>query len=82
MRLYLDTSVPEIRYSAHTRIERVRLYLDTSVLASFTYFSETETARFEKVAQLLDTCIKNKIEIVVSFYSLHELFLLAFEYLK
>lgn len=60
----------------------MRLYLDTSVLASFTYFSETETARFEKVAQLLDMCIKNKIETVISFYGLHELFLLAFEYLN
>jgi predicted nucleic acid-binding protein len=59
----------------------VRLYVDTSVLAACTYFSETETTRFETVNQLLNTCIKNEIEIVVSFYSLHELFLLAFEYL-
>jgi predicted nucleic acid-binding protein len=59
----------------------VRLYFDTSVLAAYTYFSETEITRFETVNQLIDGCIQNKIEIVVSFYGLHELFLLAFEYL-
>lgn len=59
----------------------MRLYLDTSVLATYTYFSETETTRFETVSQLVNKCIKNEIEIVVSFYGLHELFLLAFEYL-
>lgn len=59
----------------------MRLYLDTSVLATYTYFSETEPRRFETVKQLLDKCVRNEIEIIISFYSLHELFLLAFEYL-
>ncbi|MBU7047571.1 MAG: hypothetical protein HXS54_14145 [Theionarchaea archaeon] len=45
----------------------MKLYLDTSVLATYTYFSETEPRRFETVKHLLDKCVRNKIEIIVSF---------------
>ncbi|KYK35729.1 MAG: PIN domain-containing protein [Theionarchaea archaeon] len=60
----------------------MRLYFDTSVLAIYTYFSETEKSKCEVVSELLNRCIEDKIEITVSFYSLHELFLLAFKYLS
>lgn len=60
----------------------LKVYFDTSVLAIYTYFSEIEKSKCEIVNTLLNKCIKDKIEIIVSFYSLHELFLLAFKYLN
>ncbi len=58
-----------------------RIYLETTALAAFTYFKDLEKDRYKSVSALLEICKKEGIEVVVSFYTLHEIFLMAFDYL-
>lgn len=58
----------------------MRLYFDTTVLAALTYFKDKDTKRYAESTQLIKWCNKNEATIVISFYSVHELFLLPFEY--
>lgn len=58
----------------------MRLYMDTSVLAVFTYFKNIESNRYKSVSELIEICRNREMEIVVSFYALHELFLLPFDH--
>jgi predicted nucleic acid-binding protein len=51
-------------------------------LEIYTYFSKIEKSKYGVVSVLLDKCREDETEIIVSFYSLHELFLLAFKYMK
>ncbi len=55
----------------------MRLYLDTTVLASFTLFKDKEVKKSKSVNVLLNLCTKRGIKFVTSFYSLHELFLIS-----
>ena len=58
----------------------MRIYLETTVLAALTYFRNIEKDRCKSVSKLLEICKKRRIELIVSFYTLHEIFLLAFDY--
>lgn len=58
----------------------MKLYLETSVLAILTYFKNKEKERYKKVSELVKLCRARNISMLVSFYSLHELFLLPFGY--
>lgn len=60
----------------------MRLYLETTIWAAFTYFKRIEKDRYDAVSKLLQICKEKGIEVVVSFYTLHEIFLLAFDYVK
>jgi len=57
----------------------MRIYLETTVLAALTYFRNIEKDRCKSVSKLLEICKKRQIEMIVSFYALHEIFLLSFE---
>lgn len=58
----------------------MRLYFDTTILASLTYFKDKDAKRYSESIRLINRCETNKATIVISFYSIHELFLLPFEY--
>ncbi|MCD6092834.1 MAG: type II toxin-antitoxin system VapC family toxin [Candidatus Aenigmarchaeota archaeon] len=58
----------------------MKIYLDTTVLAVFTYFKNIEKQRYESVLKLFEICKKNNIKLITSFYALHELFILPFNY--
>lgn len=58
----------------------MKIYLETTVLAALTYFKRVEKERYSSVSKLLDVCRKRGIVLIVSFYTLHEIFLLAFDY--
>lgn len=58
----------------------MKLYFDTTVLAALTYFKDRDTKRYAQSCALIKRCNKNEAEIVISFYSIHELFLLPFAY--
>lgn len=58
----------------------MKLYLDTTVLAALTYFKDKDVKRHSESRKLIKNCSEKKATIVISFYSIHELFLLPFEY--
>ena len=58
----------------------MRLYFDTTVLAALTYFKDKDKKRYAESTGLIERCNKNETAIIISFYSIHELFLLPFEY--
>jgi len=58
----------------------MRIYLETTVLAALTHFRNIEKERYNSVSKLLEICKGQQIEMIVSFYTLHEIFLLAFDY--
>ncbi|MDP2766948.1 MAG: type II toxin-antitoxin system VapC family toxin [Candidatus Methanoperedens sp.] len=58
----------------------MKLYLDTTILAALTYFKDTDVKRYSECNRLINKCNKKESTLVVSFYSIHELFLLPFEY--
>ena len=58
----------------------MKLYFDTTVLAALTYFKDKDIKRYSESIRLIERCNKNEVTIVISFYSIHELFLLPFEY--
>jgi len=58
----------------------MKVYMDTSVLAVLTHFKNIELDRYKSVSKLVGVCKSKGIEIVISFYALHELFLLSFDY--
>ncbi len=58
----------------------MRIYLETTALAALTYFRNIEKDRCNSVSKLLEICKKQRIVLIVSFYALHEIFLLAFDY--
>jgi predicted nucleic acid-binding protein len=58
----------------------MKIYLETTVLAALTYFRTVEKERYSSVSKLLEVCKKRGIVLIVSFYALHEIFLLAFDY--
>ena len=56
----------------------MRLYFDTTVLAALTYFKDKDKKRYVESTGLIEKCNEKQTAIVVSFYSIHELFLLPF----
>ena len=58
----------------------MKLYLDTTILAALTYFKDKDTKRYSECCRLINICNENEFTIVISFYAIHELFLLPFEY--
>jgi predicted nucleic acid-binding protein len=58
----------------------MKLYFDTTILAALTYFKDKDTERCSESIKLVKNCNANEATIVISFYSIHELFLLPFEY--
>lgn len=58
----------------------MKIYLDTTILAALTYFKDKDVKRYSECDILIKKCIENEFNIVISFYSIHELFLLPFEY--
>ncbi len=58
----------------------MRLYLDTTVLAALTYFKDKDVARYSECKKLIKNIKGKSVEFVISFYSIHELFLLPFDY--
>ena len=58
----------------------MRLYLDTTVLAALTYFKDKDVARYSECKKLIKNLKGKSVEFVISFYSIHELFLLPFDY--
>jgi predicted nucleic acid-binding protein len=58
----------------------MKLYFDTTILAALTYFKDIDTKRYAQSMGLIKRCNENQAEIVISFYSIHELFLLPFAY--
>jgi len=58
----------------------MKLYLDTTILAALTYFKDKDPKRYSKCTRLIGKCNEKESTLVVSFYSIHELFLLPFEY--
>lgn len=58
----------------------MKLYLDTTILAALTYFKDKDAKRYSECNLLIRKCNENESIIVISFYAIHELFLLPFEY--
>ncbi len=58
----------------------MKLYLDTTILAALTYFKDKDIKRYSECNKLIRKCNEEESTLVVSFYSIHELFLLPFEY--
>ncbi len=58
----------------------MKLYLDTTILAALTYFKDKDAKRYSECRRLIEKCNEKESEVVISFYSIHELFLLPFEY--
>ncbi|MCZ7402600.1 MAG: PIN domain-containing protein [Candidatus Methanoperedens sp.] len=57
----------------------MRIYLDTSILVELCFGMKLEPNRYKSVKALFDKINSDKITGVVSFYSLHELFIFARE---
>jgi predicted nucleic acid-binding protein len=57
----------------------MKLYLDTTILAALTYFKDKDAKRYSECKRLIRKCNDNESTIVISFYAIHELFLLPFE---
>jgi len=55
------------------------LYLDTSVLAAYTLAREKEKKRFVATSALIEKIDKREYKALTSFYSLLELFTIAYE---
>ena len=62
------------------RLIRMRIYLESTVLAALTHFRNIEKERYKSVSKLLEICKERQIGMIVSFYTVHEIFLLAFDY--
>jgi len=58
----------------------MKLYLDTTILAALTYFKDKDTARYSECRKLINNTEGKTVTFVISFYSIHELFLLPFDY--
>lgn len=58
----------------------MKLYLDTTILAALTYFKDMDVKRYSECNRLINKCNEKESTLVISFYSIHELFLLPFEY--
>jgi len=58
----------------------MKLYFDTTILAALTYFKNKDVIRHSECNKLINKCNNKSIAIIISFYSIHELFLLPFEY--
>lgn len=58
----------------------MKLYLDTTILAALTYFKDKDPKRYSECNRLIRKCNERESTLVVSFYSIHELFLLPFGY--
>lgn len=58
----------------------MKLYLDTTILAALTYFKDKDAKRFSESNWLIRKCNEKESRVVISFYAIHELFLLPFEY--
>ncbi len=58
----------------------MKIYLDTTILAALTYFKDKDIKRHSESKKLIKKCFEKKVTAVISFYSIHELFLLPFEY--
>lgn len=52
----------------------MKLYLDTTVLAALTYFKDKDVRRYSESHRLIRKCNEKESTLVVSFYSIHELF--------
>lgn len=57
----------------------MRIYLETTVLVVFCFGRELEPRRYETVEKLIERLEREELEAVVSFYSLHELYVFAIE---
>lgn len=57
----------------------MRAYLETSVLVVYCFGEKLEPDRYKTVKSLFDKVNSEEIKGVVSFYSLHELFIFAIE---
>ncbi len=57
----------------------MRAYLETSVLVVYCFGEKLDPDRYEPVKNLFDKVNSEEINGVVSFYSLHELFIFAIE---
>lgn len=49
-------------------------------MAALTHFRNIEKERYKSVSKLLEICKERQIWMIVSFYTVHEIFLLAFDY--
>jgi len=58
----------------------MKLYLDTTILAALTYFKDKDPKRYFECKRLIKKCNDNEMTFIISFYSIHELFLLPYEY--
>lgn len=58
----------------------MKLYLDTTILAALTYFKDKDIKRYAECERLIEKIKEKESTLVISFYSIHELFLLPFEY--
>lgn len=59
----------------------MKLYLDTTILAALTYFKDKDIKRYAECKRLIEESKEKESTLVISFYSIHELFLLPFDYM-
>lgn len=57
----------------------MRIYLDTSILVEYCFGRKLEPNKYKSVKVLFEKINSNEIDGVLSFYSLHELFIFALE---
>lgn len=57
----------------------MRIYLDTSILVEYCFGRKLEPNKYKSVKALFDKINSKEITGIVSFYSLHELFIFAIE---
>jgi predicted nucleic acid-binding protein len=59
----------------------MKLYLDTTILAALTYFKDKDIKRYAECKRLIEKSKEKESTLVISFYAIHELFLLPFDYM-
>lgn len=57
----------------------MRIYLDSCILIIYCFGKEMESGRYRDVERLFDEIRSEKIKAIISFYTIHELFVFALE---